>query len=138
MPYKKSVSVHRVHGNPRMGLLRTFPKNLFGFLNHTGFLEARSGVCVFRVPSIALRFPERFQGFPTLAPWQADGIASLRCKMLVSPGVSRKKLRFKKVNLERPKRDDDNREPQLVDQQMLHLKPLSHFTIQKRDNTTGI
>ena len=33
---------------------------------------------------------------------------------------------------ERPKRDDDNWEPHLVDHQMLHLKPLFHFTIQKR------
>ena len=38
-----------------------------------------------------------------------------------------------------PKRDDnDNSEPHLVDHQMLHLKPLFHFTIQKRDNTRGI
>ena len=39
---------------------------------------------------------------------------------------------------ERPKRDDDNWEPHLVDHQMLHLKPLFHFTTQKRDNTRGI
>ena len=31
-----------------------------------------------------------------------------------------------------PKCDDDNWEPHLVDHQMLHLKPLFHFTIQKR------
>ena len=29
---------------------------------------------------------------------------------------------------ERPKRDDDNWEPHLVNHQMLHLKPLFHFT----------
>ena len=34
---------------------------------------------------------------------------------------------------ERAKRDDDNWEPHLVDYQMLHLKPLFHLTIQKRD-----
>ena len=39
---------------------------------------------------------------------------------------------------ERPKRDDDNWEPHLVDHQMLHVKPLFHFTIQKRDNTKKI
>ena len=42
------------------------------------------------------------------------------------------------ANRERPKRDNDNWEPHLVDHQMLHLKPLFHFTIQKRDNTRGI
>ena len=41
-------------------------------------------------------------------------------------------------NRERPKRDDDNWEPHLVDHQMLHLRPPFHFTIQKRDNTKGI
>ena len=40
-------------------------------------------------------------------------------------------------NRERPKRDDDNWEHHLVDHQMLHLKPLFHFTIQTRDNTWG-
>ena len=39
---------------------------------------------------------------------------------------------------ERPKRDNDNWEPHLVDHQMLHLKPLFHFKTQKRDNTEGI
>ena len=40
---------------------------------------------------------------------------------------------------ERPKRDDDNREPHLVDHHVsLHLKPLFHFTIQKLDNTRAI
>ena len=42
------------------------------------------------------------------------------------------------INRERPKRDDDNWEPHLVDHQMLHLKLLFHFTMQKRDNTNGI
>ena len=39
---------------------------------------------------------------------------------------------------ERPQLDDDNWEPHLVDHQKLHLKPLFHFTIQKRHNTKGI
>ena len=39
---------------------------------------------------------------------------------------------------ERPKRDDDNWESHLVGHQMLHLKPLFYFKIQKRDNTRGI
>ena len=42
------------------------------------------------------------------------------------------------TNRERPKHDDDNWEPHLVDHQMLQPKPLFHFTIQKRDNTRGI
>ena len=39
---------------------------------------------------------------------------------------------------ERPKRDDDNWEPHLVDHQMLHLKPLFHLTIQKRQHQRNL
>ena len=44
---------------------------------------------------------------------------------------------FERFSRERPERDDDNWEPHLVDHQMLHLKSLCHFTIQKHDNTRG-
>ena len=69
MRFLESVSVHPAYGNPRTGLLRTFwkPDRVQGFMCSgcpqlpysksvsAGFLEARSGVCVSRVPKIALR-----------------------------------------------------------------------------------
>ena len=45
----EGVSVHPVHGDPPNGP----SKNLLQ-TRQPGFLEARSGVCVFRVPSFAL------------------------------------------------------------------------------------
>ena len=44
LPYKKSISVHPAHGNPRTG----------PFEIHAGFLKAHCGACVCRVPRIAL------------------------------------------------------------------------------------
>ena len=47
-------------------------------------------------------------------------------------------LKVSSMLRERPKRDDDSWELHLVDHQMPYLKPLFHFTIQKRDNTRGL